>query len=339
MISLKQSLSEFDRLESLQKASMDCYRSAVEAAGQHVVETDENLTKAYREHLEALAQQVKAAGSADALKRTRVSLLGELEEYAGRGTRYLKTLREQLAVTSRALTEIVESVRQDDSSGEQKLQKNLNRLAQVAQHPEVAKLCPEMKIMIAEVADSVTELRKQSQLVVAQLREEVSSLRGALSSAQQAAGRDAISGVLNRAETLAQIRKGMDSRKGFCLVFVWIASAGNLQRTHGSQSLDEIVVRFCQRLREAVGPEVPIGRWSDEQFVAMVERPKPEAMWLSDNLAGQLRGPYILRKNDWSKEVTLRLKSGVVESSASTDEARLLRMVDRLLNALESVPD
>ena len=55
MLSLKRSLSELDRLEALQKAAAECYLSAVETAGHHVVETDESMTRLFRDHLECLA--------------------------------------------------------------------------------------------------------------------------------------------------------------------------------------------------------------------------------------------------------------------------------------------
>ena len=74
--------------------------------------------------------------------------------------------------------------------------------------PEVAQYCPELAVTVAAVEDGVNHIRKQNQLVTAQLRDQVSSLQNALESARQAASRDPISGVLNRAETLSLIRTG-----------------------------------------------------------------------------------------------------------------------------------
>lgn len=338
MISLKQSLSDFDRLESLQKTAMECYRSAVEVAGQYVVETDEESTKAFREHLDALAKLVRTAGTPSDLKRTRTSFQTELQDYAGQGTRYLRTIKDQLDATTRALTEIVDSLNRGGDDYEERLSDGVAKLGEIARAPQIARLCPQMETVVASVEENVQRLQKRNQLVVAQLHDEISSLTGALDNAKKEASRDPISGVLNRAEMLARIREGIEQRREFCLMFLWISNAVYIHRTFGSRAQDEIVADFCGRLQGAVGGDAHVGRWSDEQFVALVERSKPEAMWLADNLANQLAGPYVVKKGSTRREVFLKLKSGVVEAEDTATEARVLALVDKLLVALEDVP-
>ncbi|MCP5117674.1 MAG: diguanylate cyclase [bacterium] len=338
MISLKQSLSDFDRLESLQKTAIECYRSAVEVAGQYVVETDEESTKAFREHLDALAKLVKSAGTPSDLKRTRASFQIEVQDYAGQGTRYLRTIKDQLDATTRALKEIVESLNRGGDNQERRLREGIAKLGTIARHPQIVRLCPEMEAVVANVEDNVQRLQKQNQLVVAQLHDEISSLHGALDNAKQEAAKDPISGVLNRAEMLARIRGGIEQHQEFCLIFLWISNANYIYRTFGSRARDEIITDFCGRLGEVSGADAVLGRWADEQFAALVRRPKPEAMWLADNLANQLAGPYVVKKGSSRREVVLKLKTGVVEAEAAATQARVLSLVDKLLVALEDVP-
>jgi GGDEF domain-containing protein len=337
MISLTRSLSELDRLESLRKASLECYRSAVESTGRYVVETDENVTLQYRGQLEAILRRVKAAQAPDELRETRVSLQGELQEYAGKATRYVRTLQDKVMSAARALAEIVESVKRGHGDGERRLQTGIEQLSSIARSPQVAKLCPRLEAAVAAVEDGASQLRKQNQLVIAQLRDEVHSLQEALESAKEAAGRDPVSGVLNRAETLSRIRRELEANRAFNLVFVWISNYDYLHHRYGGHCLDELVAGFCERLREVAGPETPVGRWADDQFVALIERPKPEAMWIAESFGEQLAGPYVLRGQDWKRETSLRLMTGVVESPSGNTEAKLMLGADKLLIGLETI--
>ena len=138
MISLTRSLSELDRLESLQKVSLECYRSAVESAEHYIVETDADSTQQHRQELDAIARQVKAAETPDELRKTRLSFQGELQEYAGKATQYVKALQERLTATVRSLADIAESIKRGHGDGEQRLQAGLEQLSTIARSPEIA---------------------------------------------------------------------------------------------------------------------------------------------------------------------------------------------------------
>lgn len=337
MISITRSLSELDRLESLQKASLECYRSAVESAEHYVVETDANSTRQHRRKLDAIAKKVRAAETPEELRKTRLSFQGELQEYAGKATHYVKSMQERLTATVRSLADIAESIKRGQGAGDQRLQAGLEQLSTIARSPEIARLCPQLERAIADVEDGASHLRKQNQLVVAQLRDEVHSLEHALEDAKEAAGRDDISGVLNRAEILSRIRGELKHKKTFNLVFVWISSYQYIHRRYGRQCLDDVLVNFCERLCQLADEETPVGRWADDQFVALVLRPKPEAMWIAENMAEQLAGSYLLKGPDWTRETVLRLKTGVVEASEGITEDKLMKAADKLMIALETV--
>ena len=106
MISLTRSLSDLDRLEQLQKTSLECYRLAVESAGRYLVETDREVTRQHREQLEAIAKQVAATEAPKELRQAQRSFQDEQEAYAGIATRYVRVLKDKVTATARALTEI-----------------------------------------------------------------------------------------------------------------------------------------------------------------------------------------------------------------------------------------
>lgn len=336
MISLRQSISELDRLESLQQVALECYEAAIRAERQHAVEIDAEQTRRYRAEMEALARRVKAVRGAAELRETRLLFQSELQEYSGKTTRYLCTLRDKLTAATRSLQGIVEAMSHGEGD-DRHLQLEIGRLSSLVQTPEVVRVCPELEVVASAVEESVSCLRKQTQLAMGQLRSEVHGLREALDDARRAASQDPISGVLNRAETLSQIRRRIKQKQDFSLVFVWISSLDYIRRRYGGHCRDEVIAEFSKSLASAAGSEAAAGRWGEDRFVVLIGRPKPEAIWMAETLEQQLKGPYVVKEPEFIREITVRLKTGVVECSPGTTEACLMKAVDKLSIALETV--
>jgi GGDEF domain-containing protein len=339
MISLKQSLSELDRLDSMQRTAMECYHSAIEAASRNAVETEESWIRSLRDGLEELARRVARASSAEELRETRVALQGELQEYSAKGSRYVRALRDKLSETSRSLSEVAQALARGVGGDGPKLEEQLGRAAALARLPEVTRVCPELELAVAGLEDGVARLRRETRLALAQLHEEIQVLRSALDSARQAAVRDPISGLLNRAEALATIRDRLGRGVTFSLLFLWLANLEYVRRRYGSCPSDEVVAQFSKRLLDCLPQGTQAGRWQDDRFVVIVERPKPEAIWLFDGLAKPLGEPFVVKDGSLKREVTLQLRCGVTEASPPATEAGLLRSVDKLLLALETAPE
>lgn len=335
MISLKRSVSEFDRKDALQKQSLECFRSAVETSGRTALEIDADTTLQYRQELAALAQQVKTTASTDELRETRVSFLGALEDYSVKAARYVKSLREKVAATGRTLAELAESLSQSRSD-DRRLQLGLGQLHSIAQDPEVVGLCPELAQAVETVEESVEHLRKKNQQAVVQLQEQVQELRTALDTARQQATSDPVCGLLNHAATLNHIRGELAAGRAFSLVLILISNLDYIYRRYGGDPRDEVLAAFAVRLKESVS-EGEVGRWGENQFVVVVSRPKPEAVWLAESFSRDLTGPYFFKEEQRSREVKLQLRTGVTQADTGSTEKSVLKAADQLLIALETV--
>lgn len=338
MISLKKSLSDLDRLAMIQKVASECYRAAVASASEHVVETDKSLTRLFREELESLSRRVKAAETADELSETRISFAQHLEQYARQGSRYLRSLKEQVTATRRALADVVDSLAQGEDNEQFRIETDLTRLEEIANRPAVRDVCPEMSVVVASIGDGVSKLKKKNQLVVAQLQDELHSLQTTLDKAQQNARRDERPGLMNRMDLIGQIRRSIVARKTFSLILVSVGNAPYLAGVHGGEAMDSVLDEFAQRLPDVVGPKAIRGHWNRFSFLTILDRPKPEAVELADRLATRLAGPYFPSGSAGGRAITLRLTTGVVEAGPGDSEGRLLAAIEQLLAALEATP-
>lgn len=336
MISLKRSISKLDQLEEVQKAAIDGYKTAVEASGRCAVEMDSETTARFRQELGALAKRIASPSGTDELREVRVKFLGAVEDYGSKASRYVAALQQKVTASSRALSELLRAIQQSQSD-ERRLQLGLGQLHSIAQDPDIVRLCPEIVTAVGTVEESVENLRKQNQLAVVKLHEEVDGLRTALESARETATKDQITGVKNRNGVLSEIRDQLASRSRFCIIFLWGSNLEYMHRRYGSQYRDAIVAEFARRLRDKAENEGVVGRWGEQHFAVIVNRPKPEAIWLTESLGQDLGKPFVVREANLDREVRVLLRTGIVEGIAGATEASILKQTDKLLLALETI--
>ena len=336
MISLKRSVSELEVLDSRQKASVGCFRGAIEAAAEHAVEIDAETTRRHRRELEDLARGISVRSDAHQLRAAGTAFRGALQEFAGHASRYVRALQEKVSATGRALADMAETIRRNQA-GDRRLHLGLGQLHSIAQDPEIIRLCPEISAAVANVEESIEEMRRQNQAIVTRLQSEVVSLRTALESAEEAARRDPVTGVLNRGQMHELIRQALGRQAGFSLLLVWVSSYQYIRRRYGGICADSVLAGFCQRLRAALGEEVALGRWGEDRFAALIPRPRTEAVWMADRIESQAPGPFVFHERGLVREIALQFKLGVIDAPAGTAEDRLLASADKLLAGLESL--
>ncbi len=337
MISLLRSVSALERLEALEKASRDGFRSAVGASGRYAMELERRQTEQFRKYLEQLARRVGAADSPEELARVKTEFLAALADQAERAARFVEGLRKKVAGSATTLSKLADKA-QAGISEDRSLQLGLGQLHAIAQDPDVTRVCPELTEAVSSVEASVERLREQTRSIIARLRSEVAALRTALESAREEAMRDPVSGLLNRNAVLKLIRERLSESKTFSILLVWIGNLDYIHHRYGAACRDEFVAQFADRLRSLAGEGAAVGRWGEDRFAVLVPRSKPEAMWLSETLLEKFTAPFLIDHRGLAREVTAQVKTGVIEASPGTAEAKLLADADKLSLALASMP-
>ena len=106
-------MTELERSHQLQQAILDAYRHSVADVGNYSLELDEQVTREFRKHVAALAEEL-SSGRLDPLDDVRATLRSLLRDFRDKGIQYLSGLRDELAGTARALEEILDALNQSD---------------------------------------------------------------------------------------------------------------------------------------------------------------------------------------------------------------------------------
>src|SRR5262249_18252074 len=110
MVSIRDSLSELDKIHERQSALLECYRSALRSISQYAVEIDPETTTAHRQKLAALLNQFPDDVDVSQAANSRSVLRNELRDYRDRAAATLRDLHRELRDKADALQVIVHSM-------------------------------------------------------------------------------------------------------------------------------------------------------------------------------------------------------------------------------------
>jgi GGDEF domain-containing protein len=289
MISIQQNLSELEKSHQLRTTVLDCYLGAIENMARYAVDLDAAITAPHSKHLADLAAGLVDA-SAEELAESRGTLRGLLRDYRDRAAKFLGDLRKQLSNTAQALREMVEGLSQSDADHHDKLCNALVRLREAANSAEGSAVRAVVGAAADSIALSLDQMRKQHQLTVVHLQTELRLLHNRIDSLETKVTNDEVTKFSNRrfmAEYLGAI-----PAEGACLLILKIRGLAEARARFGAAIADDVVATFGRRLRNAVPRDAVVGRWSEQDFLAVAAPGKAAGGLPVKQVAEHLSMPY-----------------------------------------------
>ena len=333
MLSIRNNITELERLAAERDTAVDCYRDALHNVANYAVELDEQVTAQHRGYVTAVAESLSS--TAESLREAGATLRALLRDYRAKAAEYLNNIREQLASTAHALEEVMESLAQTDGDSETRIRGALGGLREVAQQPAAAPVRDLLVSATNAVALGVEEMRKQHQAHVAQFMTEIRVLHNRIGQLESAASIDSVTHLLTRAEIERHIRS---LEHGNVSLLLMTTSGLRLSevRFNGDVAA-ELAGAFTKRLRNILPTDTVIGRWSTEEFIAILNAPAADAIKVAKAVGEQLSGAYSCLLDGKVVRPDLQVRVMVVDRAEGSPE-RLLGRVREYLTQTLAVP-
>lgn len=329
MISIHNSMTELERCTRERNQALECYISALQNMAHYAIELDDRITAPHRHYISALAADVSAR-RAGALAEAPATMRGLLRDYRDKAAQYLSGLRDELARTAGALQQIMEAVAQSDCDHEQQMRVSVRSLRSIADSPRGGPVAQALNATASAIENSLEQLQKQHQCTIAQFLTEIRMLHKRIDALEAAASIDGLTKLLNRGQMEDRVRSL--SGGPFALLLIGAAGLRQAETTFSRDVAIELSGAVVKRLRNALPPKTPIGRWSDEGFVVALRMPKPDAIAGARVIAEQIGGPYACILNGKAVRPSLQIRMGVVEhDSAHVD--RVIQQVSEFLGS------
>jgi diguanylate cyclase (GGDEF)-like protein len=327
MISILKPMNDLERCQQTRELALDCYLTAIRNIAHYAVELEPETTARHRKYLEDLAART-STGTSEALNDSRATVRGLLREYRDHTSRYLNGLRQELSAAVTALESTLGALAQCDGDHGVQLRDAVGRLRAIP--VDAGSAIRETVLAAAStIESSLEEVRKQHQLTVAQFVMEIGILHKRIDALESAASIDMLTQLFNREEMEERISGVRPAKMSILLV-----KAGGLRAAEsrfGRGVAEELTGAFARRLHNSLPSTAVIGRWSEEQFLAILEADQPEAAALAKRISEGLAGTYACLKEGKTVRPAIHLRIGVVDPGKD-DAKRVLQRIGEFLN-------
>ncbi len=340
LISIRKSVSDLDRLDALEKrevfstALRECYSLAIHSAANYAVEVDPAIAVELRSHLKLIEEQSRAASSGDQLRALQSSFRGELREYRDKSAEQLLRMRKELQDATAAMQVFADTVASAGEDHGQEVTTQLRALESTAKSNSIEEIRGGIGAVVTGIESSVLEMQRSNQMVIAQLQDEIRVLHRQIEQERKALYTDRASGAWNRQKIDTHLENLLRQNRPFCLLLVWVRNLKRLEGQHSRTVVEGGLKALIARFAALVGDEGAIGRWTADQFVAVLDMPAARGITLSAEAAGKLSGSYAVQENGLSHTISIQATAGIVERPAGADIPTFHQKLEQLSGAI-----
>ena len=336
MISLFKTGHEMGRLENFKKVALECYGLAIASTEQNVIEVDHEQAALFRGELQVLINQLGAATSPEQLQNIQDLFGDELREYRDSTHEQLRQLRKEMHAAVSALDEFAGNAVTRGDDHEKELKRALKNLEAAAFSGRFEEIRAAIRIASADILSSFEQMRAKNQLAVAQLKDEIRLLHQRIQAGCRSAA--AVSETWNRQDIDRQIDEMLKQNTSFCLVLIVLKNLKPLTSRYSAGAVEDALQALQVRLRDTLGAESMLGRWTANQFVAILNVSPSSAMAASRDAAQKLAEPYSFTHNGIPSTLVFQVAAGVVDHQAGSDVLKFQPKLASLSAALGGGP-
>jgi len=338
LISTLKSATELDRPDDLRRAVTECYTLAIRSVSQYAVEIDPNQIAEFRLHLKDIEQQWFAAQGVEELQQVQASFRGELREYHDQTREQLARLRKELEGAAAAMASFAGEIASHGADHENELKSELERLEHVSASDDLHEIRGGIRTALGEIAVSLDQMCRGNQLIVAQLQDEIRVLHQEFQAERRALFTDQSSGAWTRQKLDLKIHELLRQDDRFSIVAIAVRNFPQVKLDYSRTVLEVTLKALLMRLRGTLGPDTLVGRWNEQEFVAILDLQPDTLAAIAGALAKKLCGPYSAQENGFAHSVLLDVATGALEYPARSDPASFMLKLERTMGALLPSP-
>jgi GGDEF domain-containing protein len=327
-------LDEIEKRESLSKTILDCYALAIHSTAHYAVEVDAALTVEFRDNLQKIEEKSRKAVSVEDVRSAQSSFRGELREFRDKSTAQLQRMRKEVENATAAMTIFAETVATNGENHEAQVSSQLDVLESAARSSDIDAIRSGIGSTIAVIQSSVQQIQRSNQLVIAQLQDEIRVLHLQIEQERKALFTDRASGAWNRQKIDIHIDNLLRQNQPFCMLLVRVRNLKRLESQNSRTVVEGVLKALITRFAGVTGEDAVIGRWTADQFVAVLDVPPGRAIPLSAEATRKLSGGYAIQENGLSHTVAVQATAGVIDRTAGADSATFHQKLDQLAAAI-----
>jgi diguanylate cyclase (GGDEF)-like protein len=330
MISPPPAVDEDGRLKQYFHKLIKYYFPALSLFGQNVVEsrTDPPTFDSYRARLHQLNSDVSGIPSQEALDQSLGMLKDIIREYGSSVNRTLSNLEQELAKTLELLAEVAEIFHEQPGKYDSDLRTAAMKLENTVRSKDLAQMRSALVLQVQELQACIQLMRPQPAAGLNPLELGVIALGKRLLEAERLASTDPLTELFNRRELKKHVRKRIEKRQTFSVIFIDLDRFKLINDRHGHQCGDRVLQFVATKLKQSVRASDVVCRWGGDEFVVILDCGFYGALERVQSLEERVRGQYLISTDGQNQSIDVCASLGFACYSDGDTLESLLHRAD-----------
>jgi GGDEF domain-containing protein len=312
-----------DRTTGGRELVLDLYVALIRNLADYAIEFDDEITRPYRQYVDAVATELGNPTPA-MLQESRGTLRGLLRDYRDQASAYLNRLRGELADTANALQRTLDSLSQTDDYQEAHLRQALAVLHELASGQSNLPVLPTLRQVTDTIEQSLAQIAQQHKLTISQFVVEIGLLHKRIDALEAAVSIDALTKLFTRAEMEHRIRA---CESDALIVMLKVEGFQRTANAFTPEVAQQLAAAFTKRLRNSLVPNALIGRWAEEEFLAITPPSGKDFVSGTGWLREHLSGAYACLQGGKTVLPSIQLEIQILELAPGHNTEETLRQV------------
>jgi diguanylate cyclase len=331
MISLRKSLSDLDKVNSLFRASLECYLAALRGMEQYVVEVTPEQTAEYRRKLRAIRKAAEASPDVGTLEQGMAEMEAGLQHYARRAGATIREREKDIREIMAMLAEAASAMSERSDRHTTQFRGLACELEAVSTLDNLGLIRKRLSASVGNLKYCVDSMRRDTQASVEQLQNELQTFRRRLEQAEVEAATDPLTGLANRREAEKLINHRIEAGRAFCIMLFDLDGFKDINDRHGHRVGDQILKSFSQRLVGQFRSDDVVCRWGGDEFLAVLSTALPDAAGRASAVAANMGGLYSVQTGAGMLNVHVSASVGVAQHQPGESREELFARADTVL--------
>jgi diguanylate cyclase (GGDEF)-like protein len=326
MISIKKLIERAG--EEVLQASLDSYRSVLNAIGESGVQACPQVGNTLRQNLLNLQAALSAESTPDLLHQTGQKVEAEIAQWGCGAADYFKQRAGEVKEVMMILANTAELTGERDRRYSRQFQEFTGRLQAMSDLHDLVLIRDSLVKSAIDLRSCTEAMAEESQKSVARLRADVRVYQARLDDAERLAGQDPLTGLDNRRRVESSIEYRIGRKKAFSVLLLDLNGFKQLNDTCGHLAADDLLKQFSAELKSGFRHTDVVGRFGGDEFIIVLDAGLQDANMHIERISRWVFGDYTIRVGDTSRKVAVSAAIGAAEWQAGDSLRTLLDRAD-----------
>ncbi|MBA3976279.1 MAG: hypothetical protein C0504_18890 [Candidatus Solibacter sp.] len=330
LITLGDSLSQYERQGGLLRTALDCYGSALSDVEKHIFHLYPDKLGLSPPNFQAERRLLGADARQDDLKRIQERLSRQLRDASERleaQTAGTVELSQVLATLEQTAT----SLKSKGETREKKFEGVASSLQSATRCQTVDELRARLQQEVGKISALVNEMKRENQQLLSGLDKEMGEYRKKLDEAELKASTDTLTGLENRRGLEARVKSYTEAGLPFTIMILDLNRFKAVNDMHGHLAGDLLLVEFSRKLKALLASSDHVARWGGDEFVVLMETSLRDAIARARSMELGLNGFYQIMTDGGLLRLDVRVSIGMAEARKGETAAQVFKRADALL--------